>query len=266
MSDDSWSAIAADWVPLWGSFAGPVWHAVLSAVPGPADRTASFRMLDVGCGGGEFLRYARGVLSAPPRDASTRPVDALAREHAERERPVAVVGIDPAPGMLTAARTNADSVVQADVLHLPWRDAAFDLVTAVNSLQFAEDTDDALAEMIRVTAPDGRIAVANWADRALNDLDALERALAGGAGQPDGDLRVAGGLAELLVDGGLTVVASGLVEVPWEVPDAATLVRGILLGEDPALAPEVVAAADPYRLESGGYRLINHFRFAVGSL
>jgi hypothetical protein len=67
---------------------------------------------------------------------------------------------------------------------------------------------------------------------------------------------------------GLDVVTGGLVELPWEVPDDGTLVRGVLMGEDPATmaatAPTVLAAARPFRTATGGYRLDNAFRFAVG--
>jgi SAM-dependent methyltransferase len=241
VSDDEWSAVAGEWVQLWGGFAEPVWRAILAASNPPAGAW----MLDVGCGGGNFLSYGR-------------------------ERGLRTIGTDPAPGMLELARTKADSVVRAEAAHLPWPNGSFDLVTAINALQFAEDTDEALAEMVRVSAPGSHVAVANWAERALNDLDTVERALddgppgPDGPDGPDGDLRVAGGLEELFEDSGLKVAVSGLVEMPWEVPDDATLVRGILLGDDPALASDVLAAAAAYRTESGGYRLVNHFRYAVG--
>jgi hypothetical protein len=65
------------------------------------------------------------------------------------------------------------------------------------------------------------------------------------------------------------VVDAGLVEVPWSPPDDATLVRGVLLGEDAAAmaaaAPTVLAVARPFRTgPGGGYRLVNAFRYAVG--
>jgi len=215
--------------------AEPVWRAVLEV----SGAGAGARVLDVGCGRGTFLAYAtrRGM------------------------RPS---GIDPAPGMVDRARRSVPDVRVGGVQKLAWRDATFDLVTAYNSLQFAEDTDDALAEMVRVTVPGGHVAVANWAEAALNDLDAMERALSGGSSAPDGDLRIAGGLRELLEDGGLTDVVEGLAEVPWEVPDGESLVHAILLEEDADLTGEILAAARPYRTEEGGYRLVNHFRYAVG--
>jgi SAM-dependent methyltransferase len=232
---DRWSDVAEGWADLWGDFAEPAWRAVLEA----ADPRPGGRVLDVGCGSGDFLAFCgrEGLLTA---------------------------GIDPAPGMVALARRRVPDVQLGGAEKLPWHDDTFDLATSFNALQFAEDTDEALAEMIRVTVSGGHVAVANWAEAALNDLDAVERALDDGPPRPDGDLRLPGGLRELLEDGGLADVVEGLAEVPWEVADDDALIRGVLLGEDPGKAGAVLAAAAPYRRMNGGYRLVNHFRYAVG--
>lgn len=241
---DRWSDVADGWALLWGDLAAPCWNVMLhAAAVGPGAR-----VLDVGCGTGDLLAH-------------------LARLGAS------AAGIDPAPGMVARARAR---VPDADVRfgaaeRLPWPDGAFDLATSINALQFAEDTMAALAEMVRVTVPGGHVAIANWAEADRNDLDTVEEAVARAAGdepRPDGELRLPGGLEDLLDDGGLTVVAAGLVEIPWHAADDDTLVRGVLLGEDPATvaatAATVVAAARPFRTPEGGYRLVNAFRYAVG--
>jgi SAM-dependent methyltransferase len=206
------------------------------------------RVLDVGCGAGDLLVHLARLGAAP-------------------------AGIDPAPGMVARSRGRLPG---ADIRlgaadRLPWPDDRFDVVTAINAIQFADDTDAALAELVRVTVPGGHVAVSNWAEGGCNDLDTIEDAVAradGGEPLPDGDLRHPGGLEALLRDAGLVVVASGLVETPWSAPDDDTLVRGVLLGEDPetvaAKAPTVVGAAQPFRTPDGGYRLVNAFRYAVG--
>ncbi|WP_067496391.1 class I SAM-dependent methyltransferase [Actinoplanes sp. TFC3] len=281
MSDDAWSEIAELWSELWGQLPAPIWRVVLDA--GGISRGA--KVLDVGCGAGDFVAYARSVgLDAFGVDPAPGMVEVADRKlTAEPEGlrskldisaafvrgPKAFEGMPETsatgPGALAAQPGfSAGAIRLAEAEHLLWPDDTFHLVTAFNSVQFAGDTDAALFEMIRVTLPGGHVAVANWAERDLNEVDSVERALDDEPPGPDGDLRVAGGLEELFGDCGLTVVASGLVEMPWEVPDEAALVRGILLGEEPALAPEVTAAALPYRNESGGYRFVNHFRFAVG--
>ena len=47
-----------------------------------------------------------------------------------------------------------------------------------------------------------------------------------------------------------------------------TLCSRVLLGEDPEtvaeLAPFVIAAAKGFRTPTGGYQLLNHFRYGVG--
>jgi SAM-dependent methyltransferase len=241
---DRWSEVAAGWSELWGEFARPAWRVVVAAT----GIGQGSRVLDVGCGSGEFLAHLARLGAWP-------------------------AGIDPAPGMVELARSR---VPGADVRlgpaqPLPWPDGSFDVVTAFNALQFAGDTLDALAELVRVTVPGGQVAVANWAEGDRNDLDTIEAAVAAAAGEeplPDGDLRQPGGLERLLADAGLADVAAGLVEVPWEAPDDAALVGGVLLGEDPATtsarAPAVLTAARPFRTPAGGYRLLNAFRYAAG--
>jgi SAM-dependent methyltransferase len=241
---DRWSAVAAGWAELWGGFAEPAWRAVAEASRiGPGSR-----VLDVGCGAGDFLGY----------------LDRLGAQPA---------GIDPAPGMveLARARVPGADVRPGSAERLPWPDGSFDLVAAFNALQFAGDLPAALAELVRVAVPGGSVAVVNWAEADRNDLSTIEDAVAAADGEqplPDPDERRPGGLERLLGDGGLEVVAAGLVELPWHAPDDDTLVRAVLLGEDPttmaAKAPTVIAAARPFHTPTRGYRLRNAFRFAVG--
>jgi SAM-dependent methyltransferase len=161
-------------------------------------------------------------------------------------------------------------VVHAGADELPFPDASFDAATAINALQFAADTTDALQEMSRVVRRGGLIAIANWAEGARNDIDVIERAVAEAREEElgdDGPLRPAGGLESALGAAGLDVIATGVVAVSWEAVDDETLVRGILLGEDDAtmaeLAPAVVTAAAGFRDGRGGFVLRNAFRWAI---
>jgi len=254
--EDGWSSLAAQWSELWAASAAPAHEALIAA---SGIRSGS-RVLDVGCGSGEFLRTLA-------------------------EHGAVATGVDPAPGMVALARTLAPlaDVRIAEAEDLPFADASFDVVTAVNALQFADDTVDALAEFARVLAPGGFVAVANWAEGARNDIDAIEASVAaadddgtGGTGgaddeaAPGDDLRAPGGLETVMSEAGLVVVTAGLVSVPWFAPDDDALVRGVLLGEDPSLlrelAPVVLAAAAPFRADGGGYRLNNAYRYAVARI
>ncbi|MFG6404065.1 class I SAM-dependent methyltransferase [Microbacterium sp. P04] len=237
---EGWSEVASGWSELWGAFALPAQRALIAASGiGPGTR-----VLDAGCGTGEFLAVLREVGADP-------------------------IGVDPASGMRELAEARGFTVKRGDAEHLPLADASVEVVTAVNALHFADDTTAALREFARVLVPGGLVAVANWAEHSSNDVDVIERALAEADGDeppPDGPLSTAGGLEAAVTDAGLRVVASGVVDTPWRAADDDTLIRGILLGEDAAglaeRGPTVIAAAEPFR-DGSGYLLRNAFRWVV---
>src|SRR3984893_604413 len=104
------------------------WEAVLAALAlGPADR-----LLDVGCGGGVFLR------------------------HAEAQTGCSVIGVDHSREMVRLARPLA---VLAEAEQLPFGDGEFTAVSSIVAFFFFPDAVRALREMRRVLTPDGRIAI-----------------------------------------------------------------------------------------------------------
>ena len=110
------------------------------------------RVLDVGCGNGNYLAELRrsGVLA---------------------------VGCDMSFGMLGAARPHP-ALVQADVTALPLGTASFDLVLAPHMLYHVDDREQATAELHRVTAPGGRCAVVtNGTDHMRSLRSVLETAV-----------------------------------------------------------------------------------------
>ena len=112
---------------------------------------AGERVLDVACGTGVVTR--------------------IAAERAGRKG--YVVGIDLNPGMIEVARTQpapAGAPIEwfpRSALDLQLPDAAFDVVLCQQGLQFFPDKPRALAEMRRVLAPGGRLAISVWSNVGL---------------------------------------------------------------------------------------------------
>ena len=104
------------------------------------------QVLDVACGPGNFTRsFARAA------------VDGV------------VVGLDASRTMLARAvqETAADNVayVRADASALPFRDACFDAVCCFAALYLIEHPMRAIAEIARVLAPGGRVALLSSCSR-----------------------------------------------------------------------------------------------------
>jgi ubiquinone/menaquinone biosynthesis C-methylase UbiE len=121
---------------------------------------AGARALEVGCGTGAVTR----ALAALPE---TR----------------VVVGIDPSPGFLAAARELSEGIanlefIEGDAKALPLEDGSFDVVVFHTTLCHVPDPDIALAEASRVLSPGGRLAVFDGdyatATCAVGDSDPLQ--------------------------------------------------------------------------------------------
>jgi SAM-dependent methyltransferase len=248
-----WGARAGDWAELAAAISVPAWEAVAGATAvGPGTR-----VLDVGCGSGEFCRLAADLGAA-------------------------VSGIDAAEGMIAVARRQAPSAdLRIGAMEaLPWPEASFEVVTAFNALQFAADFLAALAEARRVTRPGGRIAICNWSRSGDNDLFTVLaplRALQPSAATPAPPEPPAVGnpgvLESLARRAGLEPVSSAEVDTPFHAPDQRTLERALLASGDAVLAighsgedavrAALVEAAAPFRRPDGSYRFDNRFRYVV---
>lgn len=114
---------------------------VQAANPRPGER-----VLDVGCGTGVIARCV-----APPVESGGK-----------------VVGLDLNPNMLAVARAAAERESLAIEWHegqaemLPFLEGSFDLVLCQFALMFFADRPAALAEMRRVLADGGRLALSVW--------------------------------------------------------------------------------------------------------
>jgi len=251
---DLWGARARDWASIQEATAHPAYDRVLARTP----IDATTHVLDVGCGSGIFL----GLASA---------------------RGARVSGLDAAPPLAALAR---ERVPTADVRigemeALPFADGAFDLVTGFNAFQYAARPTSALAEARRVARSGAALVVTTWGKPG--DCDATAYLVALGKllpppppGAPGPFALSADGALEALVDAaGWRPEAAEDVLCPFIYPDLATALRG-LLSSGPAVravrnageertTEAITAAIEPFRSDSGGYRLVNTFRYLIAT-
>lgn len=250
-ADTNWGTQAEGWAQHWARLAAPAREAVAAE----AGIDPGTRLLDVGCGSGEFCLLAAG-------------------------RGAVVSGIDAGEGMIEVARSRlprADlRVGPAD--RLPWEAESFDVVTAFNSLQFADSFGAAFGEMRRVARADGIVAVCNWGRREDCDLvpvfDALAEQKATAEPQTAKPLGEPGELERLARESGLEPLASADVDIPYEVPDRDTLHQALLVdaglhgieeGADEAVRAALEYAA-PFQRDDGSYRFENRFRYLLAAV
>src|SRR6266508_4499818 len=253
---------ASRWGPLWG--ARPDDWALsedqqLTTYETALERTGlepGWRVLDVGCGAGAFLRLVaeRGGVSH---------------------------GIDASEALIAFARTrlpNADLRV-GEMEDLPWGDDSFDLVTGFNSFFFANDMVAALREAGRVAKPDAPVVIQVWGAHERCDLEAMKM-----VARPflpprppdapaDPDLSQPGALEALAIKAGLTPESA--FETSWtlEYPDQETLGRALvapaglatLAGpeREEAIKDAIVEGLARYRTADGSYRLSNEYHYLI---
>ena len=83
-----------------------------------------------------------------------------------------ITQLDIAFGMCQKAKSNLQEVVNADLLQLPFANAAFDIVFSSLALQWVPDTSKALAELRRVLKKGGILAVSSFGSQTLHELRA----------------------------------------------------------------------------------------------
>ena len=193
---------------------------VSRVAPQPGDR-----LLDIATGTGIVIRVAlehEPALAAP-------------------------TGLDRTAGMLETARAVAGDLgatwLEGDALELPFGPDSFDIVTCQQGVQFFPDRAAALAEMRRVLAPGGRVAVACWApvdeQEAQRLFDAQVRELEpdlAAIGQTPFSFGDPQELAGLLTGAGFTDVAVARVELPAHFSSGEAFFRSFAEGSPMALA------------------------------
>jgi SAM-dependent methyltransferase len=131
-----------------------------------------------------------------------------------------VTGVDPAPRLLevAAAQARAEGLaiefVEGDAAAIPLADGAVDVLVSVFGVIFAPDAEAAAAEMARVAAPDGRLAISAWipegaiSEAARAGREAVAAALGTPAGPPPFAWRDPEAMSSLLGEHGFTVTTT----------------------------------------------------------
>jgi SAM-dependent methyltransferase len=250
------------WGPLWG--ARPADWALSEDMQRPTYRAAlertglarGWRVLDVGCGAGAFLRVvADGGAEPHGIDAS----DALI-EFAQERMPKADLRV-------------------GEMEELPWETGSFDLVTGFNAFFFANDMVAALREAGRVARAGAPVVIQVWGAHERCDLEAMKQVARPffpprPADAPaDPDLAEPGLLRALAEQAGLEPREEFDVTWAFEYPDETTLVRAMtaVAGLAVIAGPEredelrraIVRGLAPYRRPDGSYRLSNEYRYLI---
>jgi len=123
------------------------------------------RILDMGCGGGRhaFEAWRRGAT-----------VVALDYSESELKEVRGVLGGMLDAGEVPHAEAGLGGAVNGDALSLPFADATFDCIVASEVLEHVWGDTTAIAELVRVLRPGGRIAVTvptRWPERVCWALD-----------------------------------------------------------------------------------------------
>lgn len=147
----------------WADGAENAMHGLYEAALDALEPVHGLSHLDAGCGAGLALQ-----LSAA--------------------RGATVTGLDASAGLLAFARTRlADADLRVgEIEELPFAEASFDLVTAFNSIQYAVNPAQAVAELGRVCRPGGRVAIGVWGDPSRCETEALFSRLRSLAPPPPG--------------------------------------------------------------------------------
>lgn len=246
-----WSADAEAWRRYSEPHTAPLFEAVLAA----AELGPGVRVLDVACGTGLLLALAA-------------------------QRGAEVSGLDVSAEMLHVAAEQVPiaALQLGDLQRLPYGDASFDVVTAVNAFAFAEDPREAIVDAARVLASGGRLVVGMFAEPERSQSTVIHEAMTR-LSPPDRAaehapyaLSAPGNLEAAIEAAGLQLAQAGEVHLDWHYDEVEHAVLGLSMSGGGTRAAEDVGlgavraairrALAPFTDEaSGAVTLHNTFRW-----
>lgn len=243
-----WSKAPDYWSKYFEPYFVPLYKKALQEIniqPGDA-------LLDAGCGSGLFSAMA--ISSC-----------------------VQLTGIDAAPGLLELARKrNAGySFMEEDLEALPFASESFHFVAAFNSLQYAGNFSNALAEAKRVLLKGGKLIIGIWDKPELSEATNILKAIGSLLPPPPPGtpgpfaLSEDGKIEAICAAAGMRVITKAQVPCSFYYENLDHAVKSFL-GTGPAAAAvdyvsekevqeKIAGAFTPYHLTDGMYHLQNSF-------
>lgn len=215
MQGEFWGARVRDWTEI----NEPAWREVFTIAMDKAGAAPGRRLLDVGCGAGGALLVAR-------------------------EMGADVAGLDASVNLaaIAAERLPAARIEVGDMEAMPFDDGSFDVVTGINSFQFAGDTVRALAEGARVLRRGGTLLMLVWGRRedcelvagTASAVFALLPPSRPGA-PPQRPLHQPGIIEDMMRDAGIAPLESGEFQADLVAPSQETATRMVLSASERAI-------------------------------
>jgi len=202
-----WGARARDWADL----NEPAWRLVFQTALTKAGVGSGTRLLDIGCGAGGALALARQLGAE-------------------------ISGLDASENLIAIARQRLPGarLELGEMEELPFEDSAFDVVTAINSLQFAGDPIRVLSEARRVLRTGGTGFALVWGRREDCELIAGTASAVFALVPPNPEAPAplswseAGTVEGLMRQAGFRPKNAGDFPGALIMPDADTAVRAVL--------------------------------------
>ena len=248
MEGQLWGGRACDWATYGEPTCSNLFEAMLDAAGVGQDTN----LLDMGCGaGGAALKAAK--------------------------QGAKVTGFDASANLLEIALERLPDVefTQGDIEGLPYPDNTFDVVFAANSVQYAENQEQAVREALRVKKPEGKFVIGMWCEPERCDMAGLFKAVSPGGPPPNAPppLSNRDNLVALLQRAGAHIESEGEVLCTFRYPSIDEALRchrsaGIMqmfeakLGEE-YLTNAIIESHEPFKQPDGSYALDNWFRWVV---